>query len=242
VNARNYSNRSKIAFKSIDRKQLPIGPISLRALQAGEAAIMSVRIQSDVGVDENQAATVAAEARRIAGQYPNEAAVLTALAKAEFDAENYDAAIAAADRALALDPNQIKAIIQKGYALRQRADAAGAPESAWKELRSHWIKANKIENDNPVPLVEFYQTYLRQGIAPTKNAIEGLEWAMTLAPFDSSIRWMAAQQMIQDERLADAVGTLIPLAYSPHPGEMTESARKLVADLEGRIAAAGAKP
>jgi hypothetical protein len=49
--------------------------------------------------------------------------------------------------------------------------------------------------------------------------------------------------VIDDERLAEAVRTLAPLAYSPHPGEFTESALKLLHDIEGRIAAAeGTKP
>lgn len=242
VNAANYSNRSKLAYRTIERKLLPIAPISIRALPPGEAAMMSVRIRSDVGVGADEAAAVAAEARRVAGQYPQDAAVLTALAKAELDADQYDAAIVAADRALALDPGQVRAMVQKGYALRQKINEDDLPESAWKDLRAHWMKANKLENDNPVPLVEFYETYLRQGIPPTRNSIEGLEWAMTLAPFDTSIRWQAAQQMIHDERLADAVATLVPLAYSPHPGEFTERARAVLTDVEGRMAAAEAQP
>jgi hypothetical protein len=58
---------------------------------------------------------------------------------------------------------------------------------------------------------------------------------MELAPFDASLRWLVAQQMVSDERFSDAAETLAPLAYSPHPGEHTEMARRLLKDVESRL-------
>jgi hypothetical protein len=92
-----------------------------------------------------------------------------------------------------------------------------------------------LENDHPTPLVQFYLTYVKQGEPPAKNAIEGLEWAMQLAPFDSSLRWLAVQQMVSDQRYQDAFRTLGPLAYSPHPGEHTDRARQLLKDVEAKL-------
>jgi tetratricopeptide (TPR) repeat protein len=230
-----YSQQRKLAYVQISRTQLPIGPINVRALRPGEAAILLTRIRSTVGVDERQAQAVVGEARRITAQFPDDPVVLTALAEAEVDAGNSVAAIAAADKALGIDPGQVNAYIQKAKAMTEQASGTAMPKPTWKEVRSQWIKANKAENDHPIPLVQYYFTYLDEGQAPTRTAIDGLEWAMALAPFDSSIRWQAAQQMINDDRLADAVQTLAPLAYSPHPGDHTESALKLLRELEGRI-------
>ena len=98
--------------------------------------------------------------------------------------------------------------------------------------RRQFAKANQIENDHPIPLVEFYLAYRAQDLKPTPNAIAGPEWAMQLAPFDSSLRWLVVQQMVADERFADAAVTLAPLAYSPHPGEGTEKARELLKEIE----------
>lgn len=103
-------------------------------------------------------------------------------------------------------------------------------------MRIQFVKANKVEHDHPVPLLRNYLTYVEQGERPTDNAIAGLEWAMQLAPFDASLRWRVAQQMISDQRLREAVQTLGPLAYSPHPGEHTEQSRQLLQDIEARIA------
>jgi cytochrome c-type biogenesis protein CcmH/NrfG len=83
--------------------------------------------------------------------------------------------------------------------------------------------------------VQFYLTYLKEGERPSKNAIAGLEWAMELAPFDGSLRWLVAQQMVSDERYKEAAETLVPLAYSPHPSEHTDKARKLLQDVEAKL-------
>jgi hypothetical protein len=102
-------------------------------------------------------------------------------------------------------------------------------------VRRQFIQANAVENDHPIPLVQFYLTYVKQGEPPTKNAIEGLEWAMQLAPFDGSLRWLAVQQMVSDQRYQDAFRTLSPLAYSPHSGEHTDKARQLLKEIEAKL-------
>jgi hypothetical protein len=232
-----YLKRRRISYVGIPRRVLPIGPIQVRPLRAGEAAMMPTRIRSTVGVTREEALSLVPEARRLAALHPQDPVVLASLAEAEHDAGFDDAAMAAADRALALDPGQMNAHIQKGYALARKVQSGALPADKWKDVRGQWVKANRVENDHPIPLAGFYESFLDQGIPPTRTAIEGLEWAMALAPFDSSLRWMAAQQMIKDERLEDAAQTLAPLAYSPHPGEHTDTARKLLGEVEERLSA-----
>ncbi len=197
--------------------------------------MMPTIIESRVGVSREEALELLPEARRIAALHPNDATVLAALAEAEFDAGNDAAAIAAADGALAIDPKQINAHLQKGYALSRQVESGALPKESWKDVRSQFIKANAVENDHPIPLVQFYLTYLKQGQRPTENAIDGLEWAMQLAPFDDSLRWLVVQQMNSDQRYSDAALMLAPLAYSPHPGKHTDEARQLLKDIEARI-------
>jgi len=236
-----YARRKKLSMLVIDRKHLDVGAITVRPLRPGEADVMPVLMRSKVGVTPEQALKLVPEARRIAAEYPDDPAVLTALAEAEFDADFHEAAIAAADRALAIDPGRINAHIQKGYALFAKAQSAESQAESWRGVRAQFVKANKVENDHPIPLVRFYLSYLEQGEPPTRNAVSGLEWAMQLAPFDPSLRWLVVQQMIRDERLEEAARTIAPLAYSPHPGEHTEQARQLLREIEARLEGAGAE-
>jgi hypothetical protein len=113
---------------------------------------------------------------------------------------------------------------------------------ALKDVRSWWVKANKVENDHPIPLVQYYLSFVEPGEKPTKAAIEGLMWAMQLAPFDSSVRWLVANQMILDDRYAEAANVLAPLAYSPHPGEHTDQARRLLEEVEAKARGSAAQP
>jgi len=230
-----YVKRRKLSAMVVPATAIDIGVIQVRGLRRGEAAMMPTMIESKAGVDREEALQLVPEARKVAALYPDDPAVLSALAEAEFDAGNDDAAVAAADRAIAIDPKQINAHIQKGYAMARKVETGVLPKESWKDVRQQFIKANSVENDHPIPLVQFYLTYRKQGIPPTKNAIDGVEWALTLAPFDDSLRWLVAQQLVEDKRYKDALTALGPLAYSPHPGEHTDAARQLLNEVEAKL-------
>ncbi len=233
-----YMKRRRLGVYVLPQDTLATGPVTVRKLRPAEAAMMPIAIESRVGVSREEAQRLVPDARKVAAQYPDDPMVLAALAEAEFDAGNDDEAIAAADRAVAIDPKQVNAYLQKGYALSRKLRDGKLPKEGWNDLRNQFLKANQIENDHPIPLVQFYSSYLAQGEPPTKNAIDSVEWAMALAPFDRSLRWLVAQQMISDKRFKDAARTLAPLAYSPHPGEHTDKARELLKDVEARMAGA----
>lgn len=237
-----YMERSKVTTFVVNAHALKTGTINVRPLRAGEAEMMPVILQSKAGVTQAEAVALLPEARRIAAAHPSDPAVLASLAEAEFDADNDDEAIAAADRALVIDPQQMNAYLQKGYALTRKVKDAKLPYSAWKDARSWWIKANKVENDHPIPLVQYYLSFVEAGEQPTKAAVDGLVWAMQLAPFDSSVRWLVANQLILEDRYAEAANVLAPLAYSPHPGEHTERARRLLEEIEAKAKSSAAPP
>jgi tetratricopeptide (TPR) repeat protein len=235
-----YVERSKATGFVVNARALETGAVTVRPLRPGEAEMMPVVVESKAGVTQEEAAALLPEARRIAAKHPDDPAVLAALAEAEFDAGNDDEAIAAAERALAIDRGQIDAYVQKGYALTRRVKTATLPNTAWKDVRSWWVKANKVENDHPIPLVQYYLSFVDQGERPSTAAVDGLEWAMQLAPFDGSLRWLVAAQMINDDRYADAATALAPLAYSPHPGEHTDRARRLLEEVEAKATGSAA--
>lgn len=236
-----YLERRKVTTIVVNSTALGTGAVAVRALRPGEAEMMPVVLQSKAGVTHDEAVAGLPEARRIAAEHPSDPAVLAALAEAEFDAGNDDEAIVAADRAIALDPAQVNAYVQKGYALSRKVSHSQQPGASWKDVRSWWVKANKVEHDHPIPLVQYYLAFLDSGERPSATAVEGLKWAMQLAPFDLQVRWLVANQMILDDRYEDAATVLAPLAYSPHPGEHTDRARRLLQEVEAK-AQGGAIP
>jgi len=234
--------KQRMQYIRVAPEGLSVGPITVRRLSEGEAASMSVRIRSKRGVDEQTAQEVVQEAREVAAKYPDEPAVQAALAEAEVDVGNHEAAIRAADKALAAAPGNMTALIQKGYALTRIA-AKAKTEEAWKAARRHFISVNKIENNHPVPLIYYYLSFQQQGKEPTKIAVEGLEWALELAPYDANLRMMVASQQMHEKRFADAIRTIKPLAYNPHAGEDNPAIKlleKARAELEAQSGSAAA--
>jgi tetratricopeptide (TPR) repeat protein len=213
-----YLRQRQLQYIQVSASRLSVGPISVRKLSDGEAASMPIRIRSKRGVTRETAAEIVVEAREVAARFPAEAAVQAALAEAEYDAGDDEAAIAAADKALASAPDNMTALIQKGYALTRMANETKT-EEAWRAARRHFVSVNRIENDHPIPLIHYYLSFLEQDKEPTKAALEGLEWALELAPYDAGLRMMVAMRQMQDKRFARVIRTVSPLAYHPHAGE-----------------------
>lgn len=229
-----YKQRGKMTALRMNNARLQPSPVTLRELSAGEAAIMPVRVRSRSGVSRAQAKELVPEARAIAARFPQDAAVLAALAEAEYDAGNDELAIAAADAALERDPAQVNAYVQKGYALFRMVDGARDFARAVRAAREPFIALNKIEPDHPLPLIYFYLGQRRLG-PPTPLSIQALERAVEIAPFDMGLRFTLVRQQIQDKRYDEAAFNLAPIAYNPHASGM-EPARTLLDRLQKRDA------
>lgn len=207
-------------------------PVTVSTLSAGEAAIMPIVIQSQRGVTREEAEALVVEARDIADQYPQNAAVLAALAEAEHDAGNYTAAIAAADRALAIDPASKNAYIQKGYALFKLAGDAEDTNAAVLDAVAPFTQLNRLEPDHPLPLWYYYRSFVDRGVEPPEIARHALERAAQIAPFDQGL-WMSVGYMQAWEgKIANAVNSLSSVANNPHGGGMARQAQAYIAALE----------
>jgi tetratricopeptide (TPR) repeat protein len=229
---RAYFDRKTLTAVRIAPGDLKIGPVAIRELSSGEAAIMPIRIRSRRGVDRQQALAMLPEAQKIAAEFPRDPAVLSALAEAEQDAGNYDASIAAADASLAIEPKQVDAYVQKGYALFAKARKADDKAVAYRAARLPFVELNKLENDHPLPLFFYYLSFVEQGQKPNAAALAGLRRSVELAPFDPELRGALAMQAIRDGDRDEAIWSLKPIAYSPHGGKGAEMAKTLIERLQ----------
>ena len=228
-----YVKQPKITFLNLPADKIKIGSIHIRDLTPGEAAVMELRIRSKRGVDRNQANELVPLVRKAAAPYPKDVLAQVTLAEAEYDAGNFAEAEAAADRAIAADPKSVEALIYKGRALMGAAAAARKTDVAtWKEVRKWFLAANKIEPNDPEPLMLFYESFLAAGMRPTANAALGLEQALEFAPQDTNLRMMMAQQHLLDGKGAEARAALAPVAFAPHGGDAATMATAIIAKLD----------
>lgn len=227
-----YQRRRRLTTLVIDPPAGGAGTIAIRPMSAGEAAIMSVRARSDRGVNSKSAVGVAADARAIAASYPTTPAVMTALAEAEFDAGNYAAAGAAADQAIALNPGNIDAILYKARALSASALAAKATPD-WKQIRVLLLRANRLDPDDPEPLMRYFLTFAAARETPSPSAVKGLLYAAALVPQVKDLRFLATQQLIRDKQWDEAARMFSSIAYNPHQGsESAVKARAVMAAIK----------
>jgi tetratricopeptide (TPR) repeat protein len=226
-----YANAKEITGVVIRPDPAKVGTVSVRALSPAEAKLVPIRMRSDYGVSEQVAGIVAGKARRLAEQYPNDPFAQSVLAEAEYDADNYDASEQAADRALAANPNYVHALIYKGRAEMARAKKAPASVD-WNKVRAFFAKANRLDTENAEPLMLYYRTFKEAKAAPTPSAVNGLLYAVVLAPQDNYLRWLAVRQLVMDNRLKEAKQLIAPMAFEPHSDRNRTVADQVLAAID----------
>jgi tetratricopeptide (TPR) repeat protein len=228
-----YMDRRQILSLVFRPDQLAPPEVAVRRLTAGETAMMPVQVRSRRGVTREQAIALLAEARAVATRYPDDAAVLAALAEAEHDAGNHAEAITAADAALAIDANRVNAYVQKGFALFALAPEADDVDAAYLAARAPFLALNKIENDHPLPLIYYNRYFAERGVQPPADAALALARAAELAPFDYGLRLNLAVQQLGEGRLDEARFNFLPIAYSQHGGPLADRARTVIERIDG---------
>lgn len=234
-----YLQRNKFKAVTVPASALKVDAITLRELTAGENAIMQLKIRSRRGVDTEQAAELVPLMRAAGAPFTNDAAVQAALAEVEFDANNFEAAQAAADRALAADPKQIDAWLYRGRSLAKLASKAGTSDAeVWREVRKCFLSANSLDSEDPRALIDFYLSIGASGQPPTENSVAGLNRALELAPQDEGLRMLVTQQSLVDGKVAEARQSLVLVAASAHAGRLNTKAGVILEKLDQDGAAA----
>lgn len=230
-NLHGYLGRGRMSAMKVAAQALPVGAISIEPMSAGGAEIMPLRARLKIGVRKADRALLAQQVRAVASRYLTDPFVQATLADAEFQEAHYAATEAAADRALAADPKLIEAMLLKGRAIMEQA-ALDENGKTFAAARAWYMKANKLDSEDPEPLMLFHQTYVRDSGRPTVNSIAALHYASDLAPQDIGLRIQSAYQYLQDGMTAEARKALVPVAFDPHGGEAATSALAAIAKID----------
>lgn len=219
-------HRFKVSRFTAEQLDAP-SEVAIRPLGAGQSAMLGYRLVSTLGVNEEQAVRLATRARPVAARFPDDAAVQTWLAEMEYDAKNYDASSAAADRALAIDPNNLFALVYKGRVAMRRALAASNDATLVREARSWFLKANKANPDHALPFMLYYDSFGAIGAEAPKDAVAGLYRATVLVPQDPELRIRAAVALLREGNVDRARSIIAPAAFQAE-GSGENNALKLI--------------
>ncbi|MBV9529290.1 hypothetical protein [Sphingomonas sp.] len=228
-----YFKADKFTVATIPASALHLPPIEVRPLSPAMAELMDTKIRFAREGKRYTAPTLVGRARSVVQRYPADAQAATLLAQIENSAKQYDAAARDADTALKLDPRSEQAELAKGEALMNIAKAN--PTTAdWNGVRTVLSTANRMDVEDAQPLILFFRSYSAANQQPTSNAIDGLKYAILLAPQDAKLRLEAVGAFLKGNRPADAREVLLPLAYSPHAGKSHDAVRKILDQIDAK--------
>ena len=229
-----YVNRSQLTYLKLAGSRFKAGNITAQPLSEGGAKVIPLRAQSKRGVGPTTAEPLAVQIRAVEARYPGDELVEVTLAEAELDSGHADAAEAAADRAIKVNPRNTEAMVLKGRAIAERAGKLEGParRAGFEAARRVYVSANKVDTEDPEPLMEFYKAFVAEGVPPTANAVAGLHYASDLAPQDEGLRMTSAVQFLAEGKAAEAKRALTPIAYDPHGNELAQAARAIIAKLD----------
>jgi cytochrome c-type biogenesis protein CcmH/NrfG len=228
-----YMRRSRLEYRKVAGAALEFAPIQVSALSPGAAAVMPLLAELKNGVDDQNRARLLAGIRAAQSKFPGDPLVESTLAEIELEAGNPAESIAASDRALKADAGMADAMILKGKALMAQARKSDPPTpELFAAARKQFMAANKLDPEDPEPLMEYYFSYVSEGKAPTANAIEALHYASDLAPQDVSLRLNSALQYLNEDKLKEARLALAPIAFDPHGRQTAAVARAMIARID----------
>lgn len=237
----NYAGTARFNVVRLPFRRIDVGPIAVRTLRPAEQELILDEIKLSQGFRQSEASAFADHVRGIANRYPNDPFAIRMVMETQYLAGNNVEALAAADRVLAVESGNARALVTKG--LIQCAGLAGAHSTdaaAWRAARQFLVRAVNAAPSDPVVLEAYYNSYVMQNVLPPEDAQSALYSAMELAPSDGELRYALARDFEQRRMIPEAIAIIRPEAYSvPHRGAESEGARRRREEREERRREAG---
>lgn len=227
--ALNAYRRSKLQYERMDfpaeRAPEPVA----RRLTRAEAGLIRGRLELGARIEvpaegsRDYSTALARQAnwlerlRDNAAKFPQLIEHQLLLAEAECRSGNPDECLAAAERALAQSPADMRATLLKGTALTQLAvrGPAGERQQRLKEARSFIVKANRMDPDGILPLIAYYDSFEAAGQKAPDVAVDGLFKIVASSPAAPGPRLKLGEELVERDLEAEARKTLLPVAKGP---------------------------
>lgn len=236
-----YSGQVRYNVLQLPFRTIEVGEITTRTLRPAEQALITHEIKLSQGYLQREAQDFATEVRTIAARFPDDPFAIRMVMETERLAGNDAASLAAADRLLAIEPNNARALTTKGLIQIAQLRAAGSTDAAaWDAARQLFLRANRLAENDPIVLEAYYDSFTAQGVRPPDGAQNALYSAMELAPSDPELRYKVALDFEQRNMIPEAIAVVRPYAYAtPHRGNESDAERRRREEREEREREAG---
>ena len=202
-------------------------PITVTHAGPAEQALCPLEIKFSQGYPQRECAAFAG--RSAAGERVSQRSLCAppGHGEAAYLRGQHGRAQRAADRLLAVEPNNARALMHKG--LIQIADLARADAmpAAWTAARAAAGPRGHAAPQRPVVLRAYLRSYAAAGRLPPEEAQNALYDAMELAPSDGELRYELAPDFEQRGMIPEAIAIIRPEAYQvPDRRHETERERE----------------
>lgn len=176
-----------------------------------------------------------AELRKLASAAPGNAAVQYELGLIERDmaeledATDFSLAEAAADRALAIEPQHVRANVLKAQLMLERlAEAPDTEDADWKAARRYITIANRQDPEDPLPLIAYFESYAAENRMPPEIAFDAVAKAFNVIPESRQARMIYAFALAGKGEFDDAIKLVQILASDPHSSSTGKRAMAVI--------------
>ena len=172
-----------------------------------------------------------ADLRVDAARFPYDLEYQLLLAEAECRSGHSAECLAVAERVLAQAPNRAGALLWKGVALAQQANAGpeGQRGAKLRTARTYIIRANREDTEAVMPLLAYYRSY-PPGRVPDA-ALAGLMKASDIVPSAPTTRLMLGEELAKRGDAAGARRVLLPIAAGAYDSPERARAQEILAEL-----------
>jgi tetratricopeptide (TPR) repeat protein len=193
--------------------------VTTRPMTGAETAMLREEMRLNRGIEDKEAADLAADARRRIKGFENDYGAMLVLARAELRAENFDEADRLAQKLIEMDPARGEAWQVRSETAIERTDddPAQAPKA-----REYASKASKLDRGDPRPLIDYYYSYVEAKAEPPEAAVIALEEAFDTSASDPDYRLLLTRQLVNENRMDAARTVLLPIAFTGHSFEEEE--------------------
>lgn len=207
-------------------EQLMLAELARKRGRVDETAVARLRTLAEANPDNAQAWYELALYENFLAEQGDEARRSAGEARAEL----------AVDRALAANPNHVRAnVIKAAITFEKLLQANDRNPVHWENGRKYLLVANAQAADDPLVLITWYNSFGMQGKPPSKVARAALARAFELQPEVVGTRVKYAYDLADQGRYDEAIRLVEFLAHDPH---LAERGRQLIEELKQRRDAA----
>jgi len=227
-----YAGRSGLDYARTDPSELPLDDPSITMLSPASAAM----IEANIALETRLAARGDADGwlaglRREAEKFPRDIDAMLVLAEAECRSRRYAACLEAAGQAIAISPDDVRALSWKGLALAGDAAAktGRARSDDLKAARATIAQAIGLDGEAPLPRIAYFQSFTLAGDAVPDDAMAGMAQVIRMVPAAPGPRLSLGVELIRRGQPDLARKLLYPVLFGPYDTPERKQAEDLLA-------------